>query len=97
MKPETRFKVRLVHKLKNMRIKGLFVRKMEAGAVGGLPDMLIILNGWAIMPELKMPGNNPTPLQMHTIERINQAGGCAFTLYPEQEQDFLDWIKLLEE
>jgi hypothetical protein len=92
-KPETLFKERLFRKLRE--VPGLYIRKIQAGSVGGMPDILIIVNGWAVMPELKMPGNNPTPLQWINIERINAAGGAAFPLYPNEEREFIEWIKEL--
>lgn len=94
-KPETLFKERIFQKLKARGLKNVYFKKMVAGSVGGLPDLLIIVNGWAIMPELKMPGNNPTPLQWLNIERINAAGGFSFPLYPEEEREFLDWLEEL--
>ncbi len=88
--PENRFKQRLLTKIK--RLPNVYARKMVAGSVGGIPDLLICVHGWLIMPELKMPGSFPSALQWYNIEKINAAGGAAFPLYPEEEKDFIAWL-----
>lgn len=94
-KPETLFKERLFKNLRKRNLKNVYIRKLVAGSVGGIPDLLIIVNGWAVLPELKTPGNSPTPLQDYNIAQINSAGGCSFPLYPEEEREFIDWIEEL--
>lgn len=94
-KPETLFKERLFKNIIKRQLKNIYVRKLVAGSVGGIPDLLIIANGFCIMPELKMPGNNPTKLQDYNIVQINSAGGFSFPLYPEEEREFIDWIEEL--
>jgi hypothetical protein len=97
MNPESRFKVRLFKKIEKANIPNLYLKKLVAGSVAGLPDVLIIVNGTIIMPELKVPGNYPTALQWLNIERINAAGGYSFPLYPEEENDFVEWLKEISE
>ena len=49
--------------------------------VSGVPDILFLKDRrlWAI--ELKVGKNKPTKLQLHTLSKINKAGGCAFVAY----------------
>lgn len=94
MNPETNFKLRLFKKIKIAAIP-CYLKKIVAGSVSGIPDILIIVNGFVVMPELKMPGNYPTPIQWLNIERINYAGGFSFPLYPEEEDGFIEWLKEL--
>jgi len=95
LKGETVFKIRFVKNLKARKLKNVYIRKLVAGSVGGLPDMLIIVNGYILMPELKMPGNLPTKLQWHNMDQINAAGGWALPLYPSEEKEFIAWIEEL--
>lgn len=46
----------------------------------GCPDILACINGKFVAIEVKRPGQLKavSPLQKHTIERINDAGGFAF-------------------
>lgn len=90
--PETLFKERLFRKLKKKRLKNVYIKKLVAGSVGGIPDLLIIVRGLCVMPELKMEGNRPTPLQLHNIKQINAAGGFSFPLYPVEENAFVEWV-----
>ena len=64
------------------RVRGAFVLKTHGGPMqrAGLPDLLV----WIPRPlpqlciagafEVKVPGNNPTPLQDHTIKKMQAAG-----------------------
>ncbi len=66
--------------------------KVEAGSIRGIPDVMICAGGFFVAPELKVWPNKATPLQLRRIERINYAGGAAFELYPEDLDDFMDWL-----
>lgn len=58
----------------------------------GIPDLLICCNGYFIGAELKAEKGKPSSLQKRSINQINAAGGFAFTLYPDQFDDFKELI-----
>lgn len=58
----------------------------------GIPDILSCINGYFVAIEVKGPTGRPTPLQLHTIREIRNAGGFAFVLYPSAFEDFKDFI-----
>lgn len=59
----------------------------------GIPDILVCLNGCFLAIETKAPTGKPTPLQLHSIKKIREAGGIAIVLYPEQWDMFRDMVK----
>lgn len=62
----------------------------------GVPDLLVCCNGHFIGVELKAEHGHPTELQKWNIRQINYAGGLAFTLYPDQFDEFKDLILSLQ-
>lgn len=88
IKPETRFKNKLFDKLKE--IPRVHVIKIEAGAVRGILDVILCVNGYYVATELKMPGNKRTPLQIRANEETKNAGGQAYVTYPKDLDSFLD-------
>jgi hypothetical protein len=48
--------------------------KFVSPANRGVPDRIILFNGKALFLELKQRGKKPTPLQLHEIERLREAG-----------------------
>lgn len=58
----------------------------------GVPDLLICCNGFFIGVELKNETGRPSALQLWNIEKINNAGGFAFTLYPDQFEEFKKFV-----
>ena len=79
----------------------------------GVPDLLVCCNGYFLGIELKNEKGKPSALQLWNIEKIKEAGGYAFVLYPDQFEDFkrfifhvnhglnyrlaLDWMKKFDE
>lgn len=68
-----------------IRERGHYAVKLGGGPyqTPGLPDVLAVVNGRAVMVELKVGSNKPTPLQALTLERLKAAGavaGVAYTL-----------------
>lgn len=45
--------------------------------VGGVPDLLCCCDGRFVAFEAKRPGEEPTPLQLYTLDEIRKAGGVA--------------------
>ena len=48
----------------------------------GIPDILACVNGEFLAIEVKSDSGHPTKLQLHNVEKIRKAGGCAFVVYP---------------
>lgn len=78
-KPETRLYRQVVQQLKALKAEGVPIWwfKLHGGPMqrAGVPDLMIVLNGLAVFVELKMPGNKPTKLQVHTMAEIAKANG----------------------
>lgn len=58
----------------------------------GVPDRVFIRDGYVIWIEFKAPGKKPTPLQAHTIKKM-QDEGCRVYVFDNAE----DAIAKLEE
>lgn len=85
-KPETIFKERVQKDIKELRKQGarIWPLKTQMVALRGIPDMLLCVNGefWAM--ELKKDlKEQPTPLQAHTLQLIQDAGGRVSAESPE--------------
>lgn len=76
-----------------------FVRKNEAGAVSGWPDVDACIKGKWVSVECKRDKNaRPTKLQEYRIAQIKIAGGFAAVVYPENWGEVYAQIcKLCEE
>ena len=48
----------------------------------GIPDILACVNGYFVGIEVKSQGGHASPLQLHHCEKIRNAGGYAFIVYP---------------
>ena len=62
----------------------------------GIPDLLICCNGYFVAVEVKAENGKPSDLQLWNIEEIKKAGGIAMVLYPNQFEDFQNFIFLLK-
>ena len=63
----------------------------------GIPDILCCSNGHFIAVEVKAPNGKPSELQKWNIKKINESGGIAVILYPDQFDDFKGMIQLLND
>lgn len=63
----------------------------------GIPDLLICCSGKFVAVEVKAATGNPSDLQRKTIRDIRAAGGVAFTLYPDQFEEFKHMIINMKE
>ena len=60
------------------------------------PDILVCCNGYFLGIELKAPNGKASPLQIHNLKKIDEAGGYGILLYPNQFElfkNFVDCIK----
>lgn len=93
MQPETRFKQLFFAMLKE--IPHVWYFKVEAGAVRGIPDVIICAGGKFVAVELKVPPNIPTKIQAFTLTRIEKSGGLARVITPDNVDDFVDKLYMM--
>lgn len=78
--------------------EGCWFLKYWGGAAytkSGIPDILCCCKGFFVGVEIKAQNGRPSPLQIHNLKKINEAGGCAVLLYPDQFEKFKTMIKWL--
>lgn len=63
----------------------------------GVPDLLVCCNGYFVGVELKNETGKPSELQLWNIEKICEAGGFAFVLYPSGFNKFKELIRDLKQ
>lgn len=61
----------------------------------GVPDLLVCCNGHFVGVELKAPHGKPSELQLWNLQKIEEAGGFAWLLYPNGFDDFKNFIERL--
>lgn len=73
--------------------EGCWVLKTWSNGVQrkGVPDLLVCCNGRFLGIELKASNGKASDLQLWNVRKINEAGGIAFVLYP----DNFDYLKKL--
>lgn len=73
-------------KIKHFLIyEGAWYIKYWAGSQftkSGVPDILACVGGYFVGIEVKAQNGEPSKLQLYTIEKIREAGGFAFVVYP---------------
>lgn len=62
----------------------------------GIPDLLVCCNGHFLGVEIKAPKGKPSPLQIHNLKKIDEAGGIAVLLYPDNFETFKTMIELMQ-
>ena len=84
---ENQFQTKVI---KYLCSKGYYVLNMPGSSQQrkGTPDLIVCINGtfWGI--ELKCKGNKPSPLQLHALKEIDNAGGIGIVLYEDQFDSF---------
>lgn len=61
----------------------------------GIPDLLVCCNGHFLGVEIKAPKGKPSPLQIHNLKQIHEAGGLAILLYPDNFTLFQNMVDCL--
>lgn len=61
----------------------------------GIPDVLCCVKGRFVAVEVKASKGRPSPLQIHQLKQIDNAGGYAILLYPDNYDEFKEFIKQL--
>ena len=80
---------------KYLESRGAWFIKYWAGAQytkSGIPDILACVNGYFVGIEVKAQNGTPSDLQLMNVQKINDAGGFAFVLYPSRFDDFKGFI-----
>lgn len=81
MKPETRFKEKVMAALKTLPFT--WHVKTQQRSVRGIPDLLLCVRGHFVAAELKAtPEEDPDPLQEFNLAKITRSGGIAVTIHP---------------
>jgi hypothetical protein len=81
-KPETKFKERIRPYLE--ALPGSWWVKVQQVGIRGTPDFLGCVGGVFVALELKKDSHTePDPLQLYTLDKIQQAGGVTFIVSPE--------------
>lgn len=79
---------------KFLKDEGCWYLKTWGGGMqrSGIPDLLICCNGFFVGVELKAEDGKPSDLQLWNIRKINASGGVAFVLYPNEFEEFKNFI-----
>ena len=79
---ESTFKKRVLSRLR--KIPKTVVFTIQQASIRGTPDLLVSINGRFVALELKRSATAPvTELQLYNIAKINESGGYATLVYPE--------------
>lgn len=62
----------------------------------GIPDILACVNGYFLAVEVKAENGKPSELQKYHVREINDTGGCAIILYPQDYIFFQDLVNSLK-
>ena len=94
VKLESDFKAQLREDLADL-FPGCYLFKQDANALPGVPDMLIIHEGWWAMLETKRSlkeRSNPRPNQEWYVDEFNRMSFAAF-IYPENYEEVLNGLQ----
>lgn len=61
----------------------------------GIPDLLCCIAGRFIAIEVKADNGHPSPLQLEHQREIRQADGICIILYPDQFDQFKEFVQLV--
>lgn len=77
--------------------KGCYYIKHFANSYtkSGVPDILACVGGWFMGIEVKASKGKPSALQIHHLKQIDDAGGYAILLYPDDFDKFKDLVEVL--
>lgn len=89
-KPETKFKVKVLAELR--KIPCSYWQKLNDRTTAGLPDLIGCYRGHFFAIELKSGKPKASPLQRQVLDYIENAGGHAFVMSPENFKEVLGII-----
>lgn len=93
-KPETKFRAKFRKRLD--AIENSWFESIQQKSINGTPDILGVINGYFVGLELKANLKSPvTPLQELKLKKIYEAGGFAAVVHPDNMEEILTALKLL--
>ena len=87
--PEGKFQDKVIKYLKSL--DNCWHMKVFGGGTfqrSGIPDIIGCYHGRFFALELKAEKGRPSELQLYNIKKINEAGGYARLLYPQEFEEF---------
>lgn len=76
------------------RFPGAIILKNDEQLLQGIFDMTMLWGPWYAAIEAKRDCEAPyQPNQLHYLGLVEEMGGLAFTIYPENEEEVLDAIQ----
>lgn len=89
MQPETKLKIKIFKILKT--IEGLWFVKVQQVGIRGTPDVLLCYKGRFYAFELKKDSRaRASAIQLYNIEKIQEAGGIGYIVYPGNYLEVLE-------
>ncbi|MBY6918158.1 VRR-NUC domain-containing protein [Clostridium botulinum] len=82
------------HKMTIPQVGWFFKHWAGPYSVAGIPDIICCIKGRFVGLEVKAEGGHPSPLQLRTVDLINESGGVALIVYPK---NFPELKKILME
>lgn len=101
MQPETRFKLKVVKRLRDEFGPDVFFYKTQQVSLGGIPDIVGCLRGRFFAFELKTTDRAASPLQEYILDQIRFARGFACVVHPANLEETLrllkDWVSFFDD
>lgn len=89
-KLEKDFQRTLIQDLHN-RFPDAIVKKNDSGHIQGIPDLSVDIGPYSYHLEVKRSANAPyRPNQEYYLNKYNEMGGWARTIYPENKEEVLN-------
>lgn len=89
---ENAYQAALIKKLRLM-FPGCFILKNDSSYMQGVPDLLVLIDDWWGMLEVKSSADEPfQPNQEYYLQELDQMSFAA-CIYPENEDEVLDEIQ----
>ena len=90
---ERDYQKKLIFKL-NQHFPNSLILKNDPTYIQGIPDLTIMYNDKFAMLEVKESATaNIQPNQKHYVNKINDMGGYASFVYPENEEEVINGLK----
>lgn len=97
MAEEKQFENKIKDFLNNLQNTWFFKHWAGAYSPKGIPDILACINGRFVGIEVKASKGKASPLQVRNVNLINEAGGYAIIVYPDQFEDLkINLLKISE-
>jgi len=94
-KPETLFKERVQRDIKKLKYCWGF--KTQEVATHGIPDIVLGVNSWHVILELKTEGEEPKPLQQYHLDENKRCRNISFAPTPKTWPRVFNYLQELDE